>query len=140
MDCILPQPSALSPQRSDVIVRVSGFVKRYKKHEAAQGLDLEVRRGEIYGLIGPDGSGKSSLMKAIAGVLSYEAGAVEVFGVPVDSERAAEQVKQRIGFLPQGLGLNLYPELSVEENIDFFARLRLVSSIARRIDSVIVSA
>jgi ABC-2 type transport system ATP-binding protein len=108
------------------IVRVSGFVKRYKKHVAAQGLDLEVRCGEIYGLIGPDGSGKSSLMKAIAGVLSYEAGAVEVFGVPVDSERAAEQVKQRIGFLPQGLGLNLYPELSVEENIDFFARLRLV--------------
>lgn len=108
------------------IVRVSGFVKRYKKHEAVQGVDLEVRKGDIYGLIGPDGAGKSSLMKAIAGVLSYEAGEVEVFGVRVDSERAAEQVKQRIGFLPQGLGLNLYPELSVEENIDFFARLRLV--------------
>lgn len=108
------------------IVRVSGFVKRYKRHVVVQGVDLEVRRGEIYGLIGPDGSGKSSLMKAIAGVLSYEAGEVEVFGIRVDSERAAEQVKQRIGFLPQGLGLNLYPELSVEENIDFFARLRLV--------------
>ncbi|HSE59575.1 MAG TPA: ATP-binding cassette domain-containing protein [Nitrospiraceae bacterium] len=108
------------------IVRVSGFVKRYKNHNAVQGVGLEVRRGEIYGLIGPDGSGKSSLMKAIAGVLSYEAGGVEVFGVRVDSEQAAEHVKQRIGFLPQGLGLNLYPELSVEENIDFFARLRLV--------------
>jgi ABC-2 type transport system ATP-binding protein len=66
-------------------------------------------------------------MKAIAGVLAYEAGTVEVFGVNVDSERAAERIKPRIGFLPQGLGLNLYPELSVEENIDFFARLRLVS-------------
>lgn len=115
-----------SSQHSDTVVRVSQFVKRYKKHVAVDGVDLEVRRGEIYGLIGPDGAGKSSLMKAIAGVLTYGEGTVEVFGTLVDSERAAELVKQRIGFLPQGLGLNLYPDLSVEENIDFFARLRLV--------------
>jgi len=108
------------------IVKVAGFIKRYKKQVAVDGVDLEVRRGEIYGLIGPDGSGKSSLMKAMAGVLTYDEGTVEVFGTLVDSERAAERVKQRIGFLPQGLGLNLYPDLSVEENIDFFARLRLV--------------
>jgi len=108
------------------IVRVSSFVKRYKKHVAVQGVDLEIQRGEMYGLIGPDGAGKSSLMKAIAGVLSYEGGTVEVFGTTVDSERSAEQMKSKIGFLPQGLGLNLYPALSVEENIDFFARLRLV--------------
>lgn len=108
------------------IVRLSQFVKRYNRHVAVQGVDLEIHRSEIYGLIGPDGAGKSSLMKAIAGVLTYDEGTVEVFGLTVDSERAAEQVKQRIGFLPQGLGLNLYPDLSVEENIDFFARLRLV--------------
>ncbi|WP_447974670.1 ATP-binding cassette domain-containing protein [Nitrospira sp. Kam-Ns4a] len=108
------------------VVRVSGFVKRYKRHVAIEGVDLTVRRGEIYGLIGPDGAGKSSLLKAIAGVLAYEAGTVEVFGVTVDSERAAERVKGRLGFLPQGLGQHLYPDLSVEENVDFFARLRLV--------------
>lgn len=112
--------------RESPIVRVSQFVKRYKKHLAVQAVDLAVRRGEMYGLIGPDGAGKSSLMKAIAGVLSYEGGEVEVFGIKVNSERAAERIKQKIGFLPQGLGLNLYPDLSVEENIDFFARLRLV--------------
>ena len=112
--------------RESPIVRVSSFVKRYKKHVAVQGVDLEIQRGEMYGLIGPDGAGKSSLMKAIAGVLSYEGGTVEVFGTTVDSERSAEQIKSKIGFLPQGLGLNLYPALSVEENIDFFARLRLV--------------
>jgi ABC-2 type transport system ATP-binding protein len=105
---------------------VAQFVKRYKKHVAVNGVDLMIKKGEIYGLIGPDGAGKSSLMKAIAGVLTYDDGAVEVFGTLVDSERAAERVKQRLGFLPQGLGLNLYPDLSVEENIDFFARLRLV--------------
>lgn len=108
------------------VVNVEQFVKRYKKHVAVDGLNLTIKKGEIYGLIGPDGAGKSSLMKAMAGVLAYEGGLVEVFGTPVDSERTAERVKPRIGFLPQGLGLNLYPELSVEENIDFFAQLRLV--------------
>ncbi len=111
---------------SEVVVRLSGFIKRYKQHLAVNGLAFTVNRGEIYGLIGPDGAGKSSVMKAIAGVLQYEGGSAEVFGTVLDSERASEQVKQRIGFLPQGLGLNLYPELSVEENIDFFAKLRLV--------------
>ncbi|WP_455242951.1 ATP-binding cassette domain-containing protein, partial [Petrachloros mirabilis] len=112
---------------NDVIVRVSNFVKRYKKHVAVDSVDLSVRRGEVYGLIGPDGAGKSSLMKAIAGVLTYDGGTVEVFGTVVDSERHAERVKPRLGFLPQGLGLSLYPQLTVEENIDFFAHLRLVS-------------
>src|SRR5215467_1190904 len=121
-----PRSSALSPPHVDTIVRVSSFVKRYKKHVAVNGVDLTIKKGEIYGLIGADGAGKSSLMKAIAGVLTYDGGTVEVFGTQVDSERAAERVKPRIGFLPQGLGLNLYPDLSVEENIDFFARLRLV--------------
>ena len=119
----MTKPAASSPE---VVVRVSGFVKCYKQHLAVDRLDLTVKRGEIYGLIGPDGAGKSSVMKAIAGVLRYDGGSAEVFGTLVDSERAAERVKPRIGFLPQGLGLNLYPELSVEENIDFFARLRLV--------------
>lgn len=126
MDLTAAQHSGLSTQHLDTIVKVSGFMKRYKKHVAVDGIDLEIRKGEIYGLIGPDGSGKSSLMKAIAGVLTYDGGTVEVFGTLVDSEQAAERVKQRIGFLPQGLGLNLYPDLSVEENIEFFARLRLV--------------
>ena len=108
------------------LVRVTALEKQYRKHKAVQGIDLSIRQGEIYGLIGPDGAGKSSVMKVIAGVLSYEAGVVEVFGVKVDSEPAAEKIKHRLGFLPQGLGLNLYPELSVEENVDFFARLRLV--------------
>jgi len=109
------------------VVQVQGFCKRYRKQVAVQGVDLVIQSGEIYGLIGPDGAGKSSLMKAIAGVLTYEGGSVDVFGVRVDSEAAAEQVNGRIGCMPQGLGLNLYAELSVEENIDFFAQLRGVT-------------
>ncbi|MCK9636147.1 MAG: ATP-binding cassette domain-containing protein [Methylobacter tundripaludum] len=109
------------------VIKVQGFCKSYKKQPAVKGVDLSVERGEIYGLIGPDGSGKSSLMKAIAGVLSFEQGELEVFGIKVDSESAAELIKARLGFMPQGLGLNLYADLSVEENIDFFAQLRQVT-------------
>ncbi len=108
------------------IVQVRDFHKRYRKQVAVDGVDLEIQRGEIYGLIGPDGAGKSSLMKAIAGVLAFESGSLEVLGIQIDSERTAELVKGRLGFMPQGLGLNLYGNLSVEENIDFFAQLRQV--------------
>ncbi len=108
-------------------VSAKGFCKRYGKTVAVDAIDINIRKGEIYGLIGPDGAGKSSFMKAVAGVLSFEAGTLQVFDTMVDSEASAEKVKQRIGFMPQGLGLNMYPDLSVEENIDFFARLRLVS-------------
>jgi ABC-2 type transport system ATP-binding protein len=113
-----------APETAAPVVRAQGFCKRYRKQVAVEGVDLDIRRGEIYGLIGPDGAGKSSLMKAVAGVLAFEGGTVEVFGTRIDSEAAAERVKGRLGFMPQGLGLNLYAELSVEENIDFFARLR----------------
>jgi len=108
------------------VVSVRGLWKRYGRRDAVRGVDLEVARGEIYGLIGPDGAGKSSLLHAIAGVLAFDAGEVDVLGVAIDSERAAEAIKDRVGLMPQGLGLNLYPDLSVEENVDFFARLRLV--------------
>ncbi len=111
---------------SPLVLRAQGFGKRYGKTQAVQGLDLEVRRGEIFGLIGPDGAGKSSLMKAAAGVLSFEEGRLEVFGTSLDSDAAAERIKDRIGLMPQGLGQNLYADLSIEENVDFFARLRLV--------------
>ncbi len=115
---------------AEPVLRVRGFCKRYRRRSAVEGVDLTCARGEIYGLIGPDGAGKSSLMKALAGVLAFEAGRIEVFGVNIDSERAAEKVKDRIGFMPQGLGLNLYPELTVEENVDFFAQLRQVPAPA----------
>lgn len=116
----------VGPGTHPPVVRVTGFRKCFGAREAVRGVDLEVRPGEIYGLIGPDGAGKSSLMKAVAGVMTYEGGSIEVFGVRVDSERSAERVKDRIGFMPQGLGQNLYPELSVDENVDFFAHSRLV--------------
>ncbi|HVS77628.1 MAG TPA: ATP-binding cassette domain-containing protein, partial [Steroidobacteraceae bacterium] len=129
----MPEPLAPSlppgPWSSRPIVDVRGFTKRYRKRTAIDLVDLALERGELHGLIGPDGSGKSTLMKAIAGVLTFDAGSVTVCATSLASERAAESVKDRIGFMPQGLGHHLYPNLSVEENIDFFARLRLLPEL-----------
>ncbi len=110
------------------VVRIRGLVKNYKDVHAVRGIDLDIPKGSLFGLIGSDGAGKSSTMKTVAGVMSYDAGSVNVFGNLIDSESAAERIKLRLGFMPQGLGQNLYPDLSIEENINFFARLRLVKS------------
>ena len=121
-----------------LLLEARGISKRFGGVQALKDVSLTINEGEIYGLIGPDGSGKSSLMKAIAGVLTYDEGRVKVFGTVIDSERAAERVKHRLGFLPQGLGLNLYPDLSVEENIDMGGYTRndragLRAEVGRRI-------
>lgn len=131
----LDQPDT-SPQN---IVEVRGVEKRYNKSVAVRDVSLSVRHSEVFGLIGPDGSGKSSLIRAVAGVQQYDAGSIMVFGNLIDSERAAEQVKGRIGLMPQGLGNNLYAQLSVEENIDYFAGLRLVprETLQRRKDRLL---
>ena len=121
------ETTLVTTDQPDLVVNVRDFHKRYRKQTAVEGVSFAIKKGEIYGLIGPDGAGKSSLMKAISGILTYDSGSIEVFGTMISSEASAETVKGRIGFMPQGLGQNLYGELSVEENIDFFAQLREVS-------------
>jgi ribosome-dependent ATPase len=75
------------------------------------------------GLIGPDGVGKSSLLSLIAGARAGAGGQVEVLGGDMASKAPSQAVCPRIAYMPQGLGKNLYPTLSVEENLQFFARL-----------------
>ncbi|HWD38008.1 MAG TPA: ATP-binding cassette domain-containing protein [Fimbriimonas sp.] len=106
------------------VVQLTAFGKSYRKSRAVGGVTFEVRESQLYGLIGPDGAGKSSVLKSVAGVQTFDEGSLRVFGIAVDSEPAAERIKAGIGFMPQGLGQNLYPELSVDENVDFFAELR----------------
>jgi ABC-2 type transport system ATP-binding protein len=87
-------------------------------------VSFEVSRGEIFGLIGPDGAGKTSIVQILAGVLSADGGSASVCGI--DVLRRPESVKPLIGYMPQGLGLNLYDALTVDENIAFFRDLRRV--------------
>lgn len=106
------------------IISLEKVSKRYKKIHALREIDLEVSPSEITGIIGPDGSGKSSLLKICSGVLSYEGKATFMNR---DLSKEPESVKGHLSFMPQGIGLNLYMDLSVDENIEFFAAIKNVS-------------
>jgi ribosome-dependent ATPase len=96
---------------------------RYGKTEALRGITLQVPAGAMVGLIGPDGVGKSSLLSLITGARAVQQGQVQVLGGDMTSRAHRNAVCPRIAYMPQGLGKNLYPTLSVEENLQFFARL-----------------
>ena len=105
------------------VARLSGVTHRYGAAAALDDVTITVPAGAMVGLIGPDGVGKSTLLGLVAGVRRLQAGTVETLGGPVDDAHHRDRVCPRIAYMPQGLGRNLYPTLSVSENIDFFARL-----------------
>ncbi|HSO82916.1 ribosome-associated ATPase/putative transporter RbbA [Thiocapsa sp.] len=105
------------------VVRLSGLSHVYGGVNALDGVALELPAGRLAGLIGPDGVGKSSLLGIIAGVRQIQSGRVEVLGHDLRQRLARDAVIERIAYMPQGLGRNLYPSLSVRENLDFFGRL-----------------
>ncbi|MGC4393137.1 ribosome-associated ATPase/putative transporter RbbA [Agrobacterium sp. M50-1] len=86
-------------------------------------ISVEIPAGRMIGLIGPDGVGKSSLLSLVSGARAIQKGKVEVLGGDMSDPRHREDTCPRIAYMPQGLGKNLYPTLSVFENIDFFGRL-----------------
>ncbi len=105
------------------VARLRGVHLRYRKTEALAGIDQDLPAGCMVGLIGPDGVGKSSLLSLISGARQVQDGTVEVLGGDMRQRHHRNQVCPRIAYMPQGLGRNLYPTLSVEENLQFFARL-----------------
>jgi len=108
---------------SQSVVRVRDVALRYGKTVALDAVNVEVGAGILVGLIGPDGVGKSSLLSLIAGARAVQAGKIEVLNGDMSDARHRRAVAPRIAYMPQGLGKNLYPTLSVFENIDFFGRL-----------------
>ncbi|MBX3686491.1 MAG: ribosome-associated ATPase/putative transporter RbbA [Rhodocyclaceae bacterium] len=108
---------------TSVLARLSAVSHRYGTVEALSPLELEVPAGVMVGFIGPDGVGKSSVLALIAGVRRVQRGTVEVFGGDISEASFRASVQPRIAYMPQGLGKNLYPTLSVWENVEFFARL-----------------
>lgn len=100
-----------------------GVSLRYKKTVALDEVSLEIPAGCTTGLIGPDGVGKSSLLALIAGARQIQEGSVHVLGSDMADKQHRKRTCPRIAYMPQGLGRNLYPTLSVEENLQFFGRL-----------------
>jgi ribosome-dependent ATPase len=96
---------------------------RYGKTLALDDVDLEIPAGGMAGLIGPDGVGKSTLLGLVTGARAIQTGSIELLGGDLRERGFRSSVSDRIAYMPQGLGKNLYPTLSVFENVDFFGRL-----------------
>jgi ribosome-dependent ATPase len=102
---------------------LEGVSLRYRKVRALDSIDLQIPAGCMVGIIGPDGVGKSSLLSLLAGTRAVQQGTVTVLGGDMSSAKHRNRVCPEIAYMPQGLGRNLYPTLSVEENLQFFAQL-----------------
>jgi ribosome-dependent ATPase len=123
----------------DAVVTLGHVSHRYGKRTALDDVNLEVPARRMAGLIGPDGVGKSTLLGLIAGVRTIQQGTVRAFGGEMANAAHRGASRSRIAYMPQGLGRNLYPTLSVFENIEFFGRLFGQSGATRdaRIDELL---
>ncbi len=104
-------------------VEIRGLSHSYRGKTALDNITLSLPQGASIGMIGPDGVGKSTLLALIAGVKTIQKGSVRVLGADPARRREREALLPRIAFMPQGLGKNLYPTLSVHDNVAFHARL-----------------
>ena len=115
------------------VARVRGLSHHYGATTALTQIDIEIPAGRLVGLIGPDGVGKSTLLGLLSGARRIRSGSVEVLGGDMRRKGVREKRCQRIAYMPQGLGGNLYPSLSVLENVEFFGRLFGVSKAVRQV-------
>jgi ABC-2 type transport system ATP-binding protein len=105
--------------RPQAAISVRGLRKSYGKLEAVRGVDLEIERGEIFGVIGPDGAGKTSVFQILGGVMAATAGEALIFG------QTSREARSVVGYLTQAF--SLYQDLSVAENLRYVGRLRKLS-------------
>ncbi|MBO4224691.1 ribosome-associated ATPase/putative transporter RbbA [Bradyrhizobium neotropicale] len=125
----------------DPVAVVRALSHRYGSVTALDCISADIPAGRLVGLIGPDGVGKSSLLAILAGARKIQEGAVAVLGTDISKAAERALICPRIAYMPQGLGKNLYPDLSVKENVEFFARLFEQSRKERewRIDELLES-
>ena len=113
---------------SETIVKVENLVKRYKELIALDHFNLEIKKGEIFGLLGPNGSGKTTTINCILALLSYDKGSITVFGEEMSPSNY--NVKNKIGVVMQDVAV--FDELTVYENIDYFCGLYINDSKLRK--------
>ncbi len=104
---------------SPLAIEVNNISKSYGTIMALDNVSLSVKRGEIFGLIGPDGAGKTTLFKILVTLLNADAGTAQVDGLDVVKDY--RKIRSRVGYMPGKF--SLYPDLSIEENMEFFATL-----------------
>jgi ABC-2 type transport system ATP-binding protein len=114
-------------------IELAGVVKRYDAIEALSGLTLDVRRGEMFGLIGPDGAGKTTAIRLMCGLIRADAGTIRVLGL--DPVREHARLTAQVGYLSQRF--SLYGDLTIDENIAFFAEIHRMRDYGRRRDQLL---
>jgi len=114
------------PMGSDTLVELRGLRHSYGDHVALEGLDLSVRRGEVFGLLGPNGAGKTTTVRALVGLLTPSSGTVHLAGHDVHA--APLEAKRHLGFVPDGAPL--YPNLSAREHLLLVGRLHGLADAA----------
>jgi ABC-2 type transport system ATP-binding protein len=112
----------------EICLQATGLTKRFGPRVAVDRLDLEVCRGEVFALLGPDGAGKTTTMRMLSGILPHDHGQARLWGF--DTLRQARQLREHLGYLPQSFGL--YDDLTVAENLAFYADLCRVSRDQQR--------
>ncbi|MDA3859503.1 MAG: ribosome-associated ATPase/putative transporter RbbA [Roseovarius sp.] len=105
------------------VARITAVSHRYGKVTALDDLTLSIPAGRMVGVLGPDGVGKSTLMGLVSGAKRLQTGRIETLGGDMSSARHRAETGRRIAFMPQGLGKNLYHDLSIRENLEFFGKL-----------------
>ena len=122
-----------APADADALVRASSLSRSFGAVRAVDGVTFDVRRGEMFGLIGPDGAGKTTTLRMILGLLKPDAGDVRTLGL--DPVRARRRLSSRVGYLSQRF--SLYGDLTVDENVAFFAEIHDVRGYAARRDALL---
>ena len=118
---------------SGLAVETQGLGKTFASVEALRSLDLTVREGEMFGLVGPDGAGKTTTIRMLCGILKPTSGRARVLGY--DLETQGQEIKNHIGYLSQKF--SLYGDLTVDENIEFFAEIHFVGDFRKRRDELL---
>jgi ABC-2 type transport system ATP-binding protein len=123
----------MSTSPDTLAIDANGLVRKFGATVALASLDLRVRRGEMYGLVGPDGAGKSTAIRLLCGIHHPSGGQGRVLGFDLASDPAS--IKARIGYLSQNF--TLYGDLTIDENIEFFADLHGVAGFKKRRDELL---
>lgn len=113
---------------SEPIVKIENLVKRYKELIALDHFNLEINEGEIFGLLGPNGSGKTTTINCLLSLLTYDKGTIELFGKPMKPD--SYDIKRQIGVVMQNIAV--FDELSVYENVDYFCGLYVKDTSLRK--------
>ncbi|MBR6046092.1 MAG: ABC transporter ATP-binding protein [Ruminococcus sp.] len=113
---------------ANTVVKIDGLVKRYKDLIALDHLALEIREGEVFGLLGPNGSGKTTTINCLLSLLAYDNGSIEIFGKPMTP--TSYDIKREIGIIMQNVAV--FDELTVYDNIDYFCGLYITDKAQRK--------